>query len=397
MAARPTARVFLISVVVVFFLVDIIFLRPQGPPSPASRAPGHLDKSLPNLEIDDDILKGNVVMPKLGNETAKAELGRATWKFFHTMMARYPEEPTEEEQEALRSFVYLFARLYPCGECAAHFQAHLKKYPPQVSSRNAAAGWACFIHNEVNQMLNKPIFDCNKLGDYYDCGCADDEDDSTSSSKSGDQVDKTGGVGGRKQADTGVEEAPLAVEITKEPYHPYHIPAGWQTISGGTGCALLVFFLGSSYRAHIQKLSPTPSSIIARITIRSCRALLLYPTTTKSDRQPAAPTPLLSLGANNGGRGGETARGGWAIAAGICLLTPGVEGVVRDLRATLVGGWQSQLSRTQGSDTVSWPQGATKVNTAGRARASLSASAVYWIPVERRVVLSLRSLDLICF
>lgn len=66
-------------------------------------------------------------------------------------------------------------------------------------------------------MLNKPIFDCNKLGDYYDCGCADDEDDSTSSSKSGDQVDKTGGVGGRKQADTGVEEAPLAVEITKEP------------------------------------------------------------------------------------------------------------------------------------------------------------------------------------
>ncbi|KAL1979916.1 hypothetical protein VTN96DRAFT_4982 [Rasamsonia emersonii] len=217
MAARPTARVFLISVVVVFFLVDIIFLRPQGPPSPASRAPGHLDKSLPNLEIDDDILKGNVVMPKLGNETAKAELGRATWKFFHTMMARYPEEPTEEEQEALRSFVYLFARLYPCGECAAHFQAHLKKYPPQVSSRNAAAGWACFIHNEVNQMLNKPIFDCNKLGDYYDCGCADDEDDSTSSSKSGDQVDKTGGVGGRKQADTGVEEAPLAVEITKEP------------------------------------------------------------------------------------------------------------------------------------------------------------------------------------
>lgn len=105
----------------------------------------------------------------------------------------------------------------PSGECAAHFQAHLKKYPPQVSSRSAAAGWACFIHNEVNQMLNKPIFDCNNLGDYYDCGCADDEDDTTSSSKSGDQVDQTGSVGGRKPADTGIKESPLAVEITKEP------------------------------------------------------------------------------------------------------------------------------------------------------------------------------------
>lgn len=29
------------------------------------------------------------------------------------MLARYPEDPTEEQQETLRSFIYLFARLYP--------------------------------------------------------------------------------------------------------------------------------------------------------------------------------------------------------------------------------------------------------------------------------------------
>ena len=29
------------------------------------------------------------------------------------MLARYPEEPTEDQQETLRSFIYLFARLYP--------------------------------------------------------------------------------------------------------------------------------------------------------------------------------------------------------------------------------------------------------------------------------------------
>jgi hypothetical protein len=28
-------------------------------------------------------------------------------------MARFPEKPTLDEQEALRSFIHLFARLYP--------------------------------------------------------------------------------------------------------------------------------------------------------------------------------------------------------------------------------------------------------------------------------------------
>lgn len=150
-------------------------------------------------------------MPHLGNETAKAELGRATWTYLHTMMARYPENPTEEQQEALRSFIYLFARLYPCGECAVHFQKHLSKYPPQVSSRNAAAGWACFLHNEVNSMLHKPQFDCNKIGDFYDCGCEGEPDGETEDSDLKDGNKSTGYV--NKVA----KDENFPVEIAKEP------------------------------------------------------------------------------------------------------------------------------------------------------------------------------------
>ncbi|KAI9924057.1 hypothetical protein MW887_007296 [Aspergillus wentii] len=179
MASRQITRRIFISAAIAITLTFFLFIQPQGPPSPAIRAPGHIDKSAPNVLIKDDMLKGEVVMSRLGNETAKAELGRATWKYFHTIMARYPEDPTEEQQETLRSFIYLFSRLYPCGECASHFQQHLKKYPPQVSSRNAAAGWGCFIHNEVNTMLEKPQFDCTKIGDFYDCGCGDDEESDT--------------------------------------------------------------------------------------------------------------------------------------------------------------------------------------------------------------------------
>ncbi|KAJ5355996.1 ERV/ALR sulphydryl oxidase [Penicillium concentricum] len=185
MANRQITRRIVTSAAIALCLIFFLFIRPQGPPSPAVRAPGHIDHSVPTsapgITIQATTLKGDVVMPKLGNETAKAELGRATWKYFHTVMARFPETPTEDQKEALRSYIYLFARLYPCGECAEHFMQHLSKYPPQVSSRNAASGWACFIHNEVNAMLDKPEFDCANLGDFYDCGCGGDEEGAAAS------------------------------------------------------------------------------------------------------------------------------------------------------------------------------------------------------------------------
>jgi len=61
----------------------------------------------------------------------------------------------------------------------------LKKYPPQVSSRSSAAGWACHVHNEVNKALQKEIFDCSKIGDFYDCGCTGDDDDDDDKGKVG--------------------------------------------------------------------------------------------------------------------------------------------------------------------------------------------------------------------
>ncbi|OJZ80697.1 hypothetical protein ASPFODRAFT_38106 [Aspergillus luchuensis CBS 106.47] len=211
MANRQITRRILISTAIAVFLLFVFFIRPEGPPSPAIRAPGHLEKSTQAVVSKDDLTKGEVVMPRLGNATAKAELGRATWKYFHTMLARYPEDPTEEQQETLRSFIYLFARLYPCGECASHFQGHLKKYPPQVSSRNAAAGWGCFIHNEVNTMLEKPIFDCNNIGDFYDCGCAEDEE-----GEGGETMkDKKSQSAARDEVDT--DDAVSPVEISREP------------------------------------------------------------------------------------------------------------------------------------------------------------------------------------
>ncbi|AAS51401.1 ACR175Wp [Eremothecium gossypii ATCC 10895] len=119
------------------------------------------------------MIKGSI-MPGMPDPTAKQELGRATWKLFHTMLARFPDEPSEQEREKLHTFLHLLAELYPCGECSVHFVSWLKKLPPQTSSRSAAATWGCSIHNKVNLYLGKPAYDCSKILEDYDCGCGDD-------------------------------------------------------------------------------------------------------------------------------------------------------------------------------------------------------------------------------
>ncbi|KAK5173404.1 uncharacterized protein LTR77_002085 [Saxophila tyrrhenica] len=177
-----TSRRQLITILTFSAIVAIIFVtsfRSGGPTIQTDRIPP-LTPDISSLDTSDTLdqtsLIGHAIAPKLGNETAKAELGRASWKLFHTMMARFPENPTADESAALKSYIHLFQRLYPCGECAGHFGEILKRFPPQVGSRNAAAGWACHVHNQVNESLGKDVFDCSKIGDFYDCGCADDEE-----------------------------------------------------------------------------------------------------------------------------------------------------------------------------------------------------------------------------
>ncbi|KAG6856398.1 hypothetical protein H0H87_005016 [Tephrocybe sp. NHM501043] len=143
---------------------------------------GGVEKSLPRPPVDtptapSHVIQGKVIMPKLGNATAK-----------HTMTLRFPEKPTSDERSALNSYFHLTARLYPCGECAEEFQMLLKKFPPQTASRRSASLWLCSLHNEVNKRLNKPIFDCAHLDDEYDCGCGDSPIKKTSTSSDTDPM-----------------------------------------------------------------------------------------------------------------------------------------------------------------------------------------------------------------
>lgn len=59
-------------------------------------------------------------------QVTKEELGRATWVFLHTLAAQFPEHPTRQQQKDARQLIDSLTRIYPCADCAQHFQELVK-------------------------------------------------------------------------------------------------------------------------------------------------------------------------------------------------------------------------------------------------------------------------------
>jgi hypothetical protein len=72
--------------------------------------------------------------------------------------------------------------LFPCHKCGKHFKKILEDFPIKNNSREELVNYFCDIHNNVNQRLNKPIFDCKKAFDFWggNCGCSEDKDNGNS-------------------------------------------------------------------------------------------------------------------------------------------------------------------------------------------------------------------------
>ncbi|KAK9763487.1 Flavin-linked sulfhydryl oxidase of the mitochondrial IMS [Basidiobolus ranarum] len=89
------------------------------------------------------------------------------------MAAYYPDQPDNEQKANMKTLIKGFSKFYPCGYCATHLQEELKKNEPKVDNRSALSKWMCDIHNEVNERLGKPLFDCSKTDERWRDGPKD--------------------------------------------------------------------------------------------------------------------------------------------------------------------------------------------------------------------------------
>lgn len=91
------------------------------------------------------------------------QLGRAGWDILHSSAAVYPYKPTEVQREAMHSFILGWSQLYACSWCAYHMRQYVKAHPPQVEDKLSVTRYVCELHNEVNERLHKPVYDCDPM------------------------------------------------------------------------------------------------------------------------------------------------------------------------------------------------------------------------------------------
>ncbi len=105
------------------------------------------------------------------NPESRGELGKGTWTLLHIMASTYPVNPTPEVIQDHTIFFQLLPRIYPSPECRALMRQIFHELPPQLNNQLEFKNWVCEVHNRVNIRLNKPVFDCSKVDERWDCGC----------------------------------------------------------------------------------------------------------------------------------------------------------------------------------------------------------------------------------
>ncbi|KAJ3271335.1 hypothetical protein HDV01_006840 [Terramyces sp. JEL0728] len=100
----------------------------------------------------------------------KTTLGNYTWGFLHTMAAYYPQTPSKSDQQIMKNFITGLSRFYPCSYCAEHLQKEIVTNPPDVKNNYTLSMWFCNVHNEVNERLGKPTFDCSRVFERWKDG-----------------------------------------------------------------------------------------------------------------------------------------------------------------------------------------------------------------------------------
>jgi hypothetical protein len=93
------------------------------------------------------------------------------WFFIHTIAISYPNYPNVPTKKKYYEFIQNIPLFIPNQSMANDFTKLLNLYPvqPYLDSRNSFVRWTWFIHNKLNEKLEKPILSLNDFyKKYYD-------------------------------------------------------------------------------------------------------------------------------------------------------------------------------------------------------------------------------------
>ena len=110
-------------------------------------------------------------MPGKTNQPSPAGLdptiwGPHYWFFLHTIAMTYPIRPNEVTKKKYYEFIMSLPIFIPVEAMGSHFSKLLDEYPvtAYLDSRDSFIRWMHFIHNKINEKLEKPKISMN---DFY--------------------------------------------------------------------------------------------------------------------------------------------------------------------------------------------------------------------------------------
>jgi hypothetical protein len=93
------------------------------------------------------------------------------WFFLHTIAMSYPNRPNTITKKKYYEFVHNIPLFIPIETMATNFSKLLDMYPvsPYLDSRDTFTRWMHFIHNKINEQLEKPKISLSQFySNYYE-------------------------------------------------------------------------------------------------------------------------------------------------------------------------------------------------------------------------------------
>ena len=93
------------------------------------------------------------------------------WFFLHTVAMTYPHHPNSVTKKKYYEFIQNLPLFLPVEEISGEFSKLIDKYPiaPYLDNRDSFVRWMHFIHNKINEKLERPKTSLNDFFvKYYD-------------------------------------------------------------------------------------------------------------------------------------------------------------------------------------------------------------------------------------
>lgn len=84
--------------------------------------------------------------------------GPSLWHYLHTMSFNYPVNPTKEEKQNYKNFIYALKTNLPCKYCRINMRKNLRDVPlndKALKNRDGFSRWMFNLHEHINKMLGK--------------------------------------------------------------------------------------------------------------------------------------------------------------------------------------------------------------------------------------------------